>query len=1828
MPNIPQCDIETRAVIRTNLFNEIPLRFHGIGGSVILKASVSIVEFGPCAVGSKQVIPITIKNEGISYSRFTTECTNKCFKADPEFGTIKNGESYIIKLYYIPEISKKINKGFFKLIPSNSSTKNVIIIPLIGISGSPDIVISKNLINFGYTLLRGKNVKALVIKNKGNVTGILDFKSKHPSISIEEADNTDRIVIEPKSKKKIHFVYIPVRMEMLNTYGVFSYLNYKSDNILINFKAVVCQPKLTIEPPDFYNILDFGICHVNKTYEKTFTISNEGTIDLKYSIKFDYEKISNSDNGNDSDDMDSDDTNSDNEDLINKDNEKMKELLHDGNETIVNIVEDTVKNSQNEEERESIDCPFTFINNENNLPMGKKVLVTLKFQPKTNKKYTFNYSLYYGFQPICGSAIGIGGIGKINFFPKVNFINFGLCRINKETVKKVYVKNLGNITEKFIIRPVLPDIPLDELYKKDIESLNDFEQSEYFEEETSNRMKKQKDIQTSENPKINLWQWESYLENNGLKLLNYDGICKPNEEKAIDFIYNPSKNEALNTSFILYTKWKKNEIHIVGKSGKSELKLYDINDQEISIKKGIKFGMKSVNTLNKINIKIKNIGDFGVDFMINKSIKSIFEVHPETGFIPPNSSLVLTISYLPKEENVFKWILNIIWSDGIISVPVSAKSGTGNLDIVFPDSFDGNMTVTKEKNKNENNSYIMNFSPIPLESYTIKKFFIYNNGIVSVDTEFKVTGDSFLIAISSDLLKFNINSVGGAEIDKKNSPSISKPEWNKELKVNIPPRYYVEISCRYYAKSEFISKEKIFINSSCFYGKITVIARGGNIELSHTGTLDFNDINAKYSYSKNITLRNTGSIDTKLSFKWTMSSHKHYKIVTPGKINFINLYDNDDPRSEIFKNYLIVKSKITSNSKEIQMQLLNENKMYSDFSKNTKYYWELIRLNILPKYFDYDSNKLIQYIEKLENVNIFKNFINNFKKTIDLIEKYRFKRKKNLYKLIETKPITSQSLSNIQSYMRVIPEECTLKANQSMSLHVDLNLEHEMDYIATLHCISNFSSVNEYLIPLIATPKQIYVLCDMNKIDFKTQAIGETDVITKEFTNVGSKDISFTIDSNNEGLKIIPNEGILAKGETITVKFIFQPVSEHIQTFPILFKPENSQPIRLQFYGAGGYAQMSLKNGSTYEFGNCVIGKKLDVYLPIENKGTAVLKINSVILYSSGSFTEGPNWPVDRVNIQPKTIYKLPLIFKPDNEQPPPATVSIITPLENYEINITGVGKDAMIIISNLYLEFNDCIIGNQYEQQVSFRNTGDVNYQIKMELKDLIPGIKFIPDNFTIPPYSTYEVTIQFKPTVEINKDIFVDVNSPYSKNQIRLKIHSGYVKLLIEKDIFDYGMFETNSVPKIKFDIKNVGSIGTHYSIVHRNSDSNIQFSNKTGFIRPNDFTTVKMFYISNNKQFGPFVEVFDILYDLINSSVPFKVIGDCNHALIHPQEINSVDLGLCPIFEHTKKSITLKNYGKFPLTYKIKVVYPILCNVIKGVLNGNESQVIKFSWMPTGGYVLHSTATLSSNAGNYPISITGRGTLPKINISSEKIDYGICALNCTYEKILTIKNVGLVKFKWSVQQQNQDFILSNKDGELNVNESVDIKINFTPRNLKCYQSILYLECKGLTSREIQLVGVGGNMKFYISPRVVDMGNFFFLALFLIFINIYLLLYKYIYKFLIVRFFLLIINKFFIEIPHIFLIKKKGVCSKGLLTTGSFTIRSKGEVTIYSDFSEGKKLKPNNMLFVPKSIVLPPGNSHKCKFDIIPYDEGPFEYRLIISTKEKIYRIKIKGN
>jgi len=1691
-PNIPQCDIETKVVIRTNVFDKLPFRLHGIGGSVILKASLTNIDFGYCAVGSKQVIPITISNVGLLYSKFTTECTSNCFKVDPEFGVIKNGETIIIRISYIPLISDEVNKGYFKLIPDNSTINKPVYVSLSGMSGYPDIIINKRLIDFGYTVWRGKNVKTLIIQNKGSVPGILNFTSKHSSLFIEEIDETECITIEPKSKRKLHVIYIPTKMEILNTHGIFSNIKYKTESILINFKGIVCQPKLVIDPPDFYTNINFGICHVNNVYEKKIYISNEGTIDLHYSLKFDFEQK------NEYDSINSDsDENTDDDDIFEKDNNK---IIKEKNVNINNGITSS-KNSLNEDSKDDdtndlfkiYNCPFTLTNNECTLPVGEKTVVIIRFSPTENITYNFNYSLSYGFQPVCGSVSGIGGIGRINFYPKVNSINFGLCHEDKETIKKIYIKNTGNISEKFIIRPVIPDTP-EEIYNKDIASLSEFNNSEDIIIHMGNKKDKQK-IENNEETKSkkNLLLWEKYLESIGLKLLNYDGICNPDEEKTIEFIYKPLPNTNLNVSFKLYTRWKSKEILIIGRSGKSMLRLCDMDGNEISPKKGVRFGMKSVDTINKIYLKLENMGDFGIDFMVNKSIKKIFEVNPDSGFIPPHSSFTLIVYYHPKEENIFKWNLDIMWEKGVISVPVSAKSGTGKINITFPENYEDNISIVKESL--DENTYLMKFNPIPLHSYAYKKFFIYNNGIVGVNVGLKVTGEVYSLSFTSEVQKYSVNKIGAVIIgnNKKGLQGLpnSKHEWKNELESFIPSKHYVEVTCRFYAENEFSTKERIFINSNCFHGKINLSGRGGTIVISHIGDLEFNNINARYTYIKSVTLKNIGSIDTKISFKWAMSSHKHYKIISPGKIQFTNSFDNDDPRSEVIRNYIIVRNKLTSNSKDIMMSLFDENKKYENVKMTSKIYWEILRLNIISRCFDDDSNKLIEYMHELKGNKTIKNFVKSFEVAIELISKHRFKRKKNLFKYIENSPITSQSITNIQPYMRVLPEEILLPANKSVTVHVDLNLEHEMDYIATLRCISNFSIIEEYLIPLIANPKQISILCDMSKIDFSTQGIGETEVVTKEFRNIG-KDINYTITSNNEGLKIIPDEGILKKGESVIVKFIFQPITEHIQSFPIIFQPECSQPIRIQFFGAGGYPQMSLKNGSTYEFGNCVIGKKLDVYLPIENKGTADLKVNNVILYSNGSFTEGPEWPNKRICIKPKETYRLPLIFKPESEQPTPATVSIITPLENYEINLSGVGKDAMIIISSLYLEFNDCIIGNQYEQKVMFRNTGDVIYPVKMELNDILPGIKFLPDNFSIMPFSTFEVGIQFKPTVEINKNIFVDVNSPYSKNQIRLKLHSGYVKLLIEKSVFNFGMFEVDTEPKMKFDIKNVGTIGTHYSIVHRGSNSNIQFTNRTGFIKPNDYNTVKMSYTNPYKHFGPFTETFDIKSDLFNSVVSFKVIGDCNHALIHPQEINNIDLGLCPIFESTKKSITLKNYGKFPLTFKMKVVYPIQCNVTKGYLNGGESQVIKFSWMPTGGYLLHSTATLSSNAGNYILSIVGKGTLPKIDISTEKIDYGICALNCTYEKVITISNVGLVKFKWSIQQQTQDFELSVKEGELNIKESIDVIVRFTPKGLKCYQSCLNIECKGLTNREIQLVGVGGTMKFYISPRIVDLGKY----------------------------------------------------------------------------------------------------------------------------------------
>jgi hypothetical protein len=148
--------------------------------------------------------------------------------------------------------------------------------------------------------------------------------------------------------------------------------------------------------------------------------------------------------------------------------------------------------------------------------------------------------------------------------------------------------------------------------------------------------------------------------------------------------------------------------------------------------------------------------------------------------------------------------------------------------------------------------------------------------------------------------------------------------------------------------------------------------------------------------------------------------------------------------------------------------------------------------------------------------------------------------------------------------------------------------------------------------------------------------------------------------------------------------------------------------------------------------------------------------------------------------------------------------VTIGTKNEKWDIELSGTGRESVLLISRASMEFNDCIVGNVYEQKISLKNVGDVNYPLEFETEE--NSLSFNPPSVILSPFTEEHVSVMFRPIVEFKKHTKFVIKSHYSNNIIPVTLMSGIVDLeIIPKDI-DFGVFEKSATPERKFTIRNI--------------------------------------------------------------------------------------------------------------------------------------------------------------------------------------------------------------------------------------------------------------------------------------------------------------------------------------------------------------------------------------------------------------------------------------
>ncbi|KAJ3215481.1 hypothetical protein HDU67_000339 [Dinochytrium kinnereticum] len=1396
------------------------------------------------------------------------------------------------------------------------------------------------------------------------------------------------------------------------------------------------------------------------------------------------------------------------------------------------------------------------------LGVGDVQAVIITFAPEELEDYKYKLLMAYDFRSLTAIVRGIGGRAILRLESPLRIIDFGTCRLNRVFRKAITVSNAGNLGVDFHVRPE--------------GTLKDWEITENTE------------IQNEGSEKNS---WIKDLQLSGFRILNPDSHCKPYSQTNVIMEYEPQIEAMVSNRLRVHFGADTEDIEVRGRAALPRLSIYSSSNEPLTGLRDtltVDLGVHPVNSEYVHTLQMVNEGPFGIDYLVQPVGIREFDIFPLRGFIEPNTSAPLKVFFRPNSESKFQMLLKVLWEREPLKINILGSGGIGKLEISYIDEKDISLKG-------------LDFGMIPFNSASEKRFFLYNVGLVPITVQAEVDHDEYTITQIGDT--FPNQKQGVARLQNKRTVW----NWHNSLRATLPPSMGVELAARFISRSPATSLGNISIKSECRDILIPMRGKGGTIAISHKGELSFGDIASNFTYSRKIVISNNGSIPSTLSLEWLVVGHSSEP--TTSYVKLADTYSALDPRSGWAK---------TSYLKEKGISDVN-------YKLHAREHWKLIakiiRKGDAPeapessKIWGLKQNPSKDFVthnaalalnisndsslagtESVTGMSLpvgpFSSGMETRSRLTSSQSSYSvlhgkkgpqthfstlFKRRQMLFHLVTNTQMSSQSVSNVRPYLKVDPPSCTLPSFGEVAVNVEIHLSTEDTFLATLLVKPNVPNTPVYEIPLTATPKAVSIMCDDTRVlNFFRQPLGESETITRNFTNIGHKDINFKFLNPNSGLIIVPSKGQLKVGQSQAFQFIFRPMDEMMQNADVIFDPDCSQPIRLKMNGAGGFAKASLAKYRRFDFGHCMIGKDTTSLLPITNEGNAILHLTRFDLFETETFFKGMDWPSSRISLFPGETFNLAIVFNPHEESPAPGKLVIGTNTESWEIELIGLGREAVLIVSKVALEFTECLIGNSYERKLGLKNVGDVNYPVTFRLEKEFPDLEFIPESLVINPFSESYVIVSYTPTKETKSTVVMTISSPYSIHKVPVLLHAGTAILEFNEEEIDFGMFERVSRPSTKLVIKNVGTVKTSYSVKDMAKPSMFQLANSKGLLLPGRSADVIITHIRH--EVCEFTERLIIRSDLIDKFYYIRIKGQCEEALLRADEFSLLSMGICPVLESTTKQLYFTNYGRFPLEYSIKSAYPLKVAPTFGVVAGGDTAVANVSWNPSGGYELRTQLTIVTNIGNFNVIVRGKAAFPELAIKNMYLDFGVCAVGHTYTEKFTLTNKGKVPLHFNIPPLREVcYSVSTNQGYLNVKESSDIDVSFRPNAFGRFANSFIVECKGISYKEIVVVGIGGQMKLDISPPIIDIGR----------------------------------SPCDLRVFHVIM------------------LTNNGDVNLYVDWSlsEDPNMASTCSITLPDPVVVPPGRMVRCIFGATAHMVGPISSEIMVKTREKSYSIPIFG-
>ncbi len=516
-----------------------------------------------------------------------------------------------------------------------------------------------------------------------------------------------------------------------------------------------------------------------------------------------------------------------------------------------------------------------------------------------------------------------------------------------------------------------------------------------------------------------------------------------------------------------------------------------------------------------------------------------------------------------------------------------------------------------------------------------------------------------------------------------------------------------------------------------------------------------------------------------------------------------------------------------------------------------------------------------------------------------------------------------------------------------------------------------------------------------------------------------------------------------------------------------------------------------------HDFGNVKVGDTVRwQYLIIKNTGFKCLTIDSIKV-DFPYFVD-----ISQIAISPFDSALLTVSFSPKDSGVVEKLLKIYSndpdePIST--VRLKGGGLKPGISLSDTILDFGQVLKGDTSTKILVIKNAGnDTLFVDSMKIEGNYFSAKL--QSFYLLPAQTYNETLYFIPqdTGEFTGTFYIYSNDP-DKHVSYVDLMGKGIKpiLIISQRNIDFGNVDLKDTVMSQICLKNAGNANLIIDSV-KNELECFWFSQISGCtLTPEDSTLLNIYF--SPKDSGEFSDTLKIYSTDIDSPLKFVSIFGMSILPYILLSQNFYDFGQIFIGDSAEFSFYIKNIGSATLIIDSIAGEENSFKVLlqDSTIRREDSALCVIKFIPQRmGEISESICFYSNDQKRVKVYFyaTGTGLWADIEVGDTTLDFGVIAINDTFEKEIMVYNQGNYRIKIdSVILRDSVFWLTSFPESIAGFDTIYLKVYFAPKDSIEYTGKLYIysddEDEGILS--VSLKGKGGLPEIKVYPDFLDFGE-----------------------------------------------------------------------------------------------------------------------------------------